>query len=207
MSSISNIIRHSLKGTQKLHLHKYCICAINCRCSGAVYAASRMILIRVLQWHIICGIRCIICKVIAYSLKGMLKLCLHKYCIHNTNCIYKSFVYAVCVWTLIRAFQQDIICGIVLAISKVMACSFKGSVINCNSRVYSVGWYVSQTATQEPWRHMTVGRSYNQTGSDQLYDPPHDQSYDQVSKPVSNQSCDKECEHMLIHTYFCRCNL
>ena len=52
-----------------------------------------------------------------------------------------------------------------------------------------------------------MGRSYNQTGSDQSCDPPHDQSHDQVPKPVSNQSCDKECEHMLIHTYFCRCNL
>ena len=144
MSSISDIIRHSLQGTQKLHLHKYYICATNCGCNSAVYVASRMILIRVFQWHIICGI---ICKVIAYSLKGMLKLHLHKYCIHTTNCIYKSPVYAVCVWTLIRAFQQYIICGIVLAISKVMACSFKGSDINCNSRCYSIGWHMSQTVT------------------------------------------------------------
>ena len=46
MSSISNIIRHSLQGTQKLHLHKYCIHAKNRGCSSAVYVASRMILIR-----------------------------------------------------------------------------------------------------------------------------------------------------------------
>jgi hypothetical protein len=135
MSSISNIIRHSLQGTQKLHLHKYCICAKNCTCSSAVYAASRMILIRAFQRHIICGIRCIICEVIAYSLKGMLKLHLHKYCIHTANHIYKSPIYVVlCVWTFIRVFQQYIICGIVLAISDVMASSFKGSVINCDSR-------------------------------------------------------------------------
>ena len=68
----------------------------------------------------------------------MLKLHLHKHYIHTTNHIYKSPVYAVCVWTLIRAFQQYIICGIVLAISKVMACSYKGSVINCDSRGYRV---------------------------------------------------------------------
>ena len=134
----------------KLYLHKYYIHATNRRCSSAVYVAFRIILIRAFQRDIICGItsrciicgitsKCIICKVIAYSLKGMLKLCLHKYCIHTTNHIYKSSVYAVCVWTLIRVSQQYIICGIVLAISKVMACSFKGSVINCNSRCYSVG--------------------------------------------------------------------
>jgi hypothetical protein len=134
MSSIFNIIRHSLQGTQKPHLHKYCICTNNCGCSSVVYAASRMILIRALQQHIICGIRCIICKVVAYSLKGMLKLHLHKYCIHTTNHVYKSPIYVVCVWTLIRVFQQYIICGIVLAISEVMASSFKGSVINCDSR-------------------------------------------------------------------------
>jgi hypothetical protein len=97
MSSISNIIRHSLQGTQKLHLHKYCIRAKNRGCSSAVYAASRMILVRAFQQDIICGIRCIICKVIAYSLKGMLKLHLHKYCIHTTNCVYKSPIYVVCV--------------------------------------------------------------------------------------------------------------
>ena len=146
---ICKVIAYSLKGMLKLCLHKYCIHATNRGCSSAVYAAFRIILIRAFQRDIICGItsKCIICKVIAYSLKGMLKLCLHKYCIHTTNHIYKSSVYAVCVWTLIRVSQQYIICGIVLAISKVMACSFKGSVINCNSRCYSVGWHMSQTVT------------------------------------------------------------
>ena len=154
---ICKVIAYSLKGMLKPCLHKYCIRATNHRCSSAVYATSRMILIRAFQQDIICGIRCIICKVIAYSSKGMLKLCLHKYCIHTTNHIYKSPVYAVCVLTLIRVSQQYIICGIVLAISKVMACSFKGSDINCNSRCYSIGWHMSQTVTPEPWRHVTVG--------------------------------------------------
>ena len=56
-----------------------------------------------------------------------------------------------------------------------------------------------------------MGRSHDQTGSDQSRDPPcdppRDQSHDQVPKPVSNQSCDKEREHDLMHTYFCRRNL
>ena len=38
-------------------------------------------------------------------------------------------------------------------------------------------------------------------------DPPCDQSRDQVPKPASNQSCDKEREHDLMHAYFCRRNL
>ncbi|KAH9972918.1 hypothetical protein BJV77DRAFT_968513 [Russula vinacea] len=44
---------------------------------------------------------------------------------------------------------------------------------------------------------MTVERSYNQTGSDQSHDPPHDQSCDQEPEPISSQSCDKEHEHVL----------
>ena len=44
-----------------------------------------------------------------------------------------------------------------------------------------------------------MGRSHDQTGSDP--------SRDQAPKPVSNQSYDKEREHDLMHTYFCRCNL
>ena len=66
---------------------------------------------------------------------------------------------------------------------------------------------LSQTVTPEPRRHVTVGRSHDQTGSDPSRDPPHDQSRDQVSKPASNQSCDKEREHDLMHAYFCRRNL
>ena len=58
---------------------------------------------------------------------------------------------------------------------------------------------VSRTVTPEPWRHVTVGRSHDQTGSD----PPRDQA----PKPASNQSCDKEREHDLMHAYFCRRNL
>ena len=44
--------------------------------------------------------------------------------------------------------------------------------------------YLSRTVTPEPQRHMTVGRSHDQTGSDP--------SRDQAPKPASNQSCDKE---------------
>jgi Chromo (CHRromatin Organisation MOdifier) domain len=62
---------------------------------------------------------------------------------------------------------------------------------------------LSRTVTLEPRRHMTVGRSHDQTGSD----PPRDQSRDQAPKPASNQSCDKEREHDLMHAYFCRRNL
>ena len=115
-------------------MQKYYKHGQNCGCTSAIYVACKMILIRAFQRHIICGIRCIICEGIAYSLKGMLKLHLHKYCIHTTNHVYKSPIYVVCVWTFIRVFQQYIICGIVLAISEVMASSFKGSVINCDSR-------------------------------------------------------------------------
>ena len=67
--------------------------------------------------------------------------------------------------------------------------------------------YLSRTMTPEPQRHMTVGRSHDQTGSDPSCDPPHDQSRDQAPKPASNQSCDKEREHDLMHDYFCRRNL
>ena len=66
---------------------------------------------------------------------------------------------------------------------------------------------LSQTVTPEPRRHVTMGRSHDQTRSDPSRDPPHDQSRDQAPKPVSNQSCDKEREHDLMHAYFCRRNL
>ena len=59
--------------------------------------------------------------------------------------------------------------------------------------------YLSRTVTLEPQRHVTVGRSHDQTGSDP--------SRDQAPKPASNQSCDKEQEHDLMHAYFCRRNL
>ena len=76
-----------------------------------------------------------------------------------------------------------------------------------------------------------MGRSHDQTGSDLSrdlprdlphdlprdlsrdlprdlpHDLPRDQSRDQVPKPASNQSCDKEREHDLMHAYFCRRNL
>ena len=51
---------------------------------------------------------------------------------------------------------------------------------------------LSRTMTPEPRRHVTVGRSHDQTGSDLSCDLPCDQSRDQVPKPASNQSCDKE---------------
>ena len=66
---------------------------------------------------------------------------------------------------------------------------------------------MSRTVTPEPRKHVTVGRSHDQTGSDPSRDPPHDQSRDQAPKPASNQSCDKEREHDLMHAYFCRRNL
>ena len=44
MSSMCKVIRSSLQGTKKLHLHKYYICAKNCECSSAVYVAFRKIL-------------------------------------------------------------------------------------------------------------------------------------------------------------------
>ena len=119
----------------KLWMQKYYKCGQNCRCTSAIYAACKMILIRAFQRHLVYGIIWTICKVIAYSLKGMLKLHLYKYCIHTANHLYKSPIYVVLhVWPFIRVFQQYIICGIVLAISDVMASSFKGSVINCDSR-------------------------------------------------------------------------
>ena len=58
---------------------------------------------------------------------------------------------------------------------------------------------LSRTVTPEPRRHVTVERSHDQTGSDP--------SRDQAPKPASNQSCDKEREHDLMHAYFCRRNL
>ena len=88
----------------KLCLHKYCIHATKCRCSSAVYAAFGIILIRYFKQDIMCGIRWIICNVIAYSFKGMLKLHLHKYCIHATNCGYKSPVYVELKTLLMREF-------------------------------------------------------------------------------------------------------
>ena len=66
---------------------------------------------------------------------------------------------------------------------------------------------LSRTVTPEPRRHVTVGRSHDQTGSDPSRDPPRDQSREQAPKPASNQSCDKEREHDLMHAYFCRRNL
>ena len=66
-------------------MQKYCKCGQNCGCTSAVYAAFRMILIRAFQQHIICGIIWIICKVIAYSIRGMLKPHLHKSCICGTR--------------------------------------------------------------------------------------------------------------------------
>jgi hypothetical protein len=66
---------------------------------------------------------------------------------------------------------------------------------------------VSRTVTPEPRKHVTVRRSHDQTGSDPPCDPPRDQSRGQAPKPASNQSCDKEREHDLMHAYFCRRNL
>jgi hypothetical protein len=66
---------------------------------------------------------------------------------------------------------------------------------------------LSQTMTLELRRHVTMGRSHDQTGSDPSRDLTCDKSCDQAPKPASNQSCDKKREHDLMHAYFCRCNL
>ena len=66
---------------------------------------------------------------------------------------------------------------------------------------------LSQTVTPELWKHVTMGRSHDQTGSDPSRDPPHDRSRDLVPNPASKQSCDKEQKHDLMHAYFCRRNL
>ena len=58
---------------------------------------------------------------------------------------------------------------------------------------------LSRTMTLEPRKHVTMGRSHDQTGSDPSRDP--------VPNPASKQSCDKEREHDLMHAYFCRHNL
>ena len=57
---------------------------------------------------------------------------------------------------------------------------------------------LSRTVTLELWKHVTMGRSHDQTRSP---------SHDPVPNPVSKESCDKEREHDLMHAYFCRCNL
>ena len=110
----------------KQWMQKYCKCSQNRKCTSAVYLAFKMILIRAFQRHIVCGIIWIICKVIAYSLKCMLKLHLHKYCICDKNCGCSSAVYAASRMISTRAFQQHIICGIKCIIWKVIAYSLKG---------------------------------------------------------------------------------
>ena len=70
-----------------------------------------------------------------------------------------------------------------------------------------MGPELSRTVTPELQKHMTMGRSHDQTGSDPSRDPPRDQSRDLAPNPVSKESCDKEREHDLMHAYFCRRNL
>ena len=72
---------------------------------------------------------------------------------------------------------------------------------------HSLGWRVSRTVTPELRKHVTMGRSHDQTRSDPSHDPPRDWSRDLAPNPASKQSCDKEREHDLMHAYFCRCNL
>ena len=78
-----------------------------------------------------------------HSLKGISKARLHKYCIHAKNRGYTSLVYAACRMTFMRAFQQDATCGIYLLMSKVIAYSFKGIIMNesncvCRSTAYAL---------------------------------------------------------------------
>jgi hypothetical protein len=102
-----------------------------------------------MSYYMCCLIDYMLCYSIFFPgyLYSSVKPWIQKYCKRGWNRRCTSAVYAASRMILIRAFQQDSICGIVLAISKVMACSFKGSDINCNSRCYSIGWHMSQTVT------------------------------------------------------------
>ena len=65
----------------------------------------------------------------------------------------------------------------------------------------------TEVVTLEVPGHVTMGRSSDQTGSKSSHDLSRDQAPDPAPRPSDNKSDDKECEHMLIHAYFCRCNL
>jgi hypothetical protein len=68
---------------------------------------------------------------------------------------------------------------------------------------------VSQTevVTPEIRDHVTMGRSCDQTGSKSSRDPSRDQVPKKALTLSDKESGDKEHEHVLMHTYFCRCDL
>jgi hypothetical protein len=61
--------------------------------------------------------------------------------------------------------------------------------------------------TPEVLGHVTVGRSCDQTGSKSSCDPSCDQALKKALTLSDKESEDKEREHALMHTYFCRRNL
>ena len=70
--STCKVIRYSLKGTQKVHLHKYCICAANRGYISSAYTAYGRVLIKGFKRCTICRISISIYIVIVYSLKGII---------------------------------------------------------------------------------------------------------------------------------------
>jgi hypothetical protein len=79
-------------------------------------------------------------------LKGISKARLHKYCIRAKNRGYTSLVYVACGMIFMRAFQQDTRCGIYLLMSKVIAYSFMGIIMNESNRVCRSTAYALKTA-------------------------------------------------------------
>ena len=61
--------------------------------------------------------------------------------------------------------------------------------------------FLSWTVTLELQKHVTVGRSHDQIGSELSCDPPCDWSHDPAPNPMSKQSCDKEWEHDLSNAH------
>jgi hypothetical protein len=65
----------------------------------------------------------------------------------------------------------------------------------------------TEVVTPEVLGHVTVGRSCDQTGSKSSCDPSHDQAPKKALTLSDKESGDKEREHTLMHTYFCRRDL
>ena len=65
----------------------------------------------------------------------------------------------------------------------------------------------TEVVTPEVPDHVTVGRSYDQTGSKSSRDPSHDQAPKKALTLSDKESGDKEHEHALMHAYFCRRDL
>jgi hypothetical protein len=65
----------------------------------------------------------------------------------------------------------------------------------------------TEVVTPEIRDHVTVGRSCDQTGSKSSRDPSRDQVPKKALTLSDKESGDKEREHALMHTYFCRRDL